>query len=48
MWQTLHILVTILLLLSCIGMVCWVFRPSSKKTYYEQSMIPMKHEEKKK
>jgi cbb3-type cytochrome oxidase subunit 3 len=48
MWQTLHILVTILLLVSCIGMVLWVFRPGSKKLYDEQSMIPMKNEEKKK
>lgn len=48
MWQTLHILVTISLLLSCIGMVCWVFRPSSKRTYDEQSMIPISDDDKKK
>jgi cbb3-type cytochrome oxidase subunit 3 len=48
MWQTLHIFITILLLVSCIGIVLWVFRPSSKKTYDEQSMIPMRSEDKNK
>ncbi len=42
MWSTLHTLVTILLLISCIGIVFWIFRPGSKKEYDEQSMIPIK------
>jgi len=46
MWPTLHIFITILLLVSCIGIVLWIFRPSSKKIYEEQSMIPMKDEDK--
>jgi cbb3-type cytochrome oxidase subunit 3 len=44
MWQNMHIFLTILLCISCIGIVLWVFRPDSKKVYDEYKMIPMKDE----
>ncbi|AIF81775.1 hypothetical protein I862_06105 [endosymbiont of Acanthamoeba sp. UWC8] len=39
-----EILILILMLLSFIGIVAWVFRPHSKKKYEEYSQIPLKDE----
>lgn len=46
MWQSAHLLVTILLCISCIGIVLWILRPRSKDIYDKYKMIPMKDEEK--
>lgn len=45
MWQTIHILITILLCISCIGLVLWIYRPNSTQEYDRQSMIPLQDDE---
>ncbi|SFT36772.1 CcoQ/FixQ family Cbb3-type cytochrome c oxidase assembly chaperone [Sedimentitalea nanhaiensis] len=36
----------VLLFLFFIGVVIWVFRPSSRKTYQDTANIPFRHEDK--
>ncbi len=48
MWSIVHILVTILLCIACIGIVLWIFRPNSKELYDKYKMIPIKDEDDKK
>lgn len=45
MWQNLHIFITILVCISCIGITAWILRPGSKKTYSEYEKIPIKNDE---
>ena len=45
MWSTIHIIVTILSCISCIGIVLWIFRPHSKEIYDECKMIPIQDED---
>ena len=47
MWQISHMTLTILLAITIIGLVLWVFRPSSKSYYKEKSKIPLKEDDKK-
>jgi cbb3-type cytochrome oxidase subunit 3 len=44
MWSYIYILSTILVCVSCIGLLLWVFRPNSKSAYDECSMIPLRDE----
>ncbi len=45
MWLNIHILSTVLVCISCVGLLVWVFRPHSKAKYDEHGMIPLKDEE---
>ena len=47
MWQNIHILSTILVCISSVGLLFWVFRPSSKNLYDKCSTIPLKEENRK-
>ena len=40
MWQNFHILFTIFVCISFIGIVLWIFRPGSKKLYDSYKRIP--------
>ena len=37
---------TLLIMIAFIGVVIWVFRPGSTKTYEDPSGIPFRHEDK--
>jgi cbb3-type cytochrome oxidase subunit 3 len=46
MWQISHITLTILLAITIIGLILWIFRPKSKAYYEEKSKIPLKEDDK--
>ncbi len=41
----LEIIFLLLLVISCFGVIAWIFRPNSEKRYEEYSKIPLKDDE---